>query len=187
MADKDTELVKQGEQVLKGRGGKNNFGTSNKALVRTDEDRELVKQLLRETVVAYRQPKVNSDEELAERLNDYFNGCAATGQVPTVEEMCLSTGYAQATIWDWETGRRQGFTSATADIIKKAKDFMQTFDAKMVVTGKLNFLAYCFRAKNYYGMQDKSEVVLTPNTQQSDDPATLVQAAKMLPESGGAE
>lgn len=51
-------------------------------------------------------------------------------------------------------------------IIKKAKGFMQTFDAKLVVSGKLNFLAYCFRAKNYYGMVDKQEMVLTPNQPQ---------------------
>ena len=43
---------------------------------------------------------------------------------------------------------------------------MQTFDAKLVVSGKLNFLAYCFRAKNYYGMVDKQEMVLTPNQPQ---------------------
>ena len=40
---------------------------------------------------------------------------------------------------------------------------MQTFDAKLVIAGKMNFLAYCFRAKNYYGMRDQQEVVLTPN------------------------
>lgn len=34
---------------------------------------------------------------------------------------------------------------------------MRTFDAKLVVSGKMNFLAYCFRAKNYYGMVDKVE------------------------------
>ena len=36
---------------------------------------------------------------------------------------------------------------------------MQTFDSKLVTTGALNFLTYCFRAKNYYGMVDKTEVV----------------------------
>lgn len=45
---------------------------------------------------------------------------------------------------------------------------MKTFDAKLVIAGKLNFLAYCFRAKNYYGMTDKQEVVLTPNQQLGD-------------------
>ena len=34
----------------------------------------------------------------------------------------------------------------------------------MATAGKLNFLAYCFRAKNYYGMQDKVEHVVTPGT-----------------------
>ena len=93
---------------------------------------------------------------------------AATG-------MCLCTGYSAATVWDWENGRRGGFSSATADIIKKSKDFLQTFDAKMVVTGQLNFLAYCFRAKNYYNMSDKTEVVLTPNQPlgTDSDPAEL--------------
>jgi hypothetical protein len=46
---------------------------------------------------------------------------------------------------------------------------LKTFDAKLVISGKLNFLAYCFRAKNYYGMVDKQEMVLTPNTNQEVD------------------
>ena len=46
---------------------------------------------------------------------------------------------------------------------------MKTFDAKLVISGKLNFLAYCFRAKNYYGMVDKAEYVLTPNQKQESD------------------
>jgi hypothetical protein len=81
----------------------------------------------------------------------------------------MSTGYAQSTIWDWENGRRQGFSNSTAEIIKKAKDVLKTFDAKLVISGKLNFLAYCFRAKNYYGMVDKQEMVLTPNTHNDSD------------------
>lgn len=152
----------------RGRGGKNNF-PSSKVSVETEEDRLLVSTLLNEVLVEHKQPKVQSDEELAERFNDYFNRCAVSGQVPTVEEMCMSTGYALSTIWDWENGRRQGFSNSTAEIIKKAKDVLKTFDAKLVISGKLNFLAYCFRAKNYYGMVDKQEMVLTPNVQNDSD------------------
>ena len=85
-----------------------------------------------------------------------------------MEEMYLSTGYSIATAKDWELGRNKGFSPETSKIIKKARSFMQTFDAKLVVSGKLNFLAYCFRAKNYYGMVDKQEMVLTPNQPQID-------------------
>ena len=141
-----------------GRGGKRNFPQSLPDLS-SDEDRALVSQLLTEALVEYRQPKVKSDEELTERINDYFARCAETGQTPP-------TGYSISTVKDWLCGRRKGFSPETAAIIRKAKGFMQTFDAKLVVSGKLNFLAYCFRAKNYYGMVDKQEMVLTPNQPQ---------------------
>jgi len=154
-------------KVSKGRGGKNNFPNA-KSIISSEEDKALVSKLLNEVMVEYNQTKVKNDEELAQRINDYFIRCATTGQIPTVEEMSMSTGYSQSTVWDWETGRNHGFSNLTSDIIKKAKDVLKTFDAKLVISGKLNFLAYCFRAKNYYGMTDKQEVVLTPNNPLGD-------------------
>ena len=147
----------------RGRGGTDNF-PSRRFTPETDEDRALVSQLLSEALTEYRQPKVKSDDELAQRIDDYFNRCAVHGQVPTVEEMSLSTGYSISTVMDWEIGRNKGFSPQTSMIIKKAKGYLQTFDAKLVIAGKMNFLAYCFRAKNYYGMKDQQEVMLTPNT-----------------------
>lgn len=176
------ELMEAGKEEtvkLKGRGGKENFPSNIKAAIKTEEQRGVAKQLLQETLTAYRMPKVKDDEELAQRFDDYFRMCASTGQIPTVEEMCLCTGYAQSTIWDFETGRRKGFSSATAEIIRKSKDFLQTFDAKLVVSGQLNFLTYCFRAKNYYGMIEKSEVVLTPNNPLGDVPDQKQLEAKL--------
>ena len=156
------------KKPARGRGGKGNFPNAKVAVV-TDEDKALVSKLLNEVITESRQPKVKNDEELIARLNDYFVRCAQNNQIPTVEEMCLSTGYTQSTCWDWETGRRQGFSNSTAEIIKKAKEMLKTFDAKLVIAGKLNFLAYCFRAKNYYGMVDKQEMVVTPNMNNDSD------------------
>ena len=148
-----------------GRGGKDNFPQSRAGLIQTEEDRQFVSTLLSEVLTEYNRPRVKSNEELTERLADYFDRCAATGQVPTVEEMCMSTGFGYSYIHDIETGRRKGFSPDTADIIKKAKNFLMTFDAKLAVSGKMNFLAYCFRAKNYYGMVDKQEHVISPQAQ----------------------
>lgn len=148
----------------RGRGGKDNFPTSRAGLIQTEEDRQFVAKLLTEVLTEYTRPRVKNDEELQERLSDYFDRCAANGQTPTVEEMCMSTGFGHSYINDIECGRRKGFSPDTAVIIKKAKNFMATFDAKLAVSGKMNFLAYCFRAKNYYGMVDKQEHVITPTT-----------------------
>ena len=144
----------------RGRGGTANFPNSRANMT---QDKALVSKLLGEVLHEYKKPRVKDDEELAQRLNDYFQYCAENGQIPTVEEMVMSTGYSWTTFWEWETGKKRGFSPETAEIIKKSKDFMRTFDAKLVISGKLNFLAYCFRSKNYYGLTDKQEVVLTPN------------------------
>lgn len=161
--NQEVEEKDESTKVTRGRGGNANFPNSKKGLIKTQQDRELVKVLLGEVLDEYKQPKVRSDKELAQRISDYFEKCAVTGQIPTVEEMAMSTGYSQATVWDWENGRNKGFSSETSELIKKAKDFIKTFDAKLVIAGKMNFLAYCFRAKNYYGMVDKQEHVIIPS------------------------
>lgn len=132
------------------------------------EDITLVKQLLTETLIEYRQSKVKSDEELKQRFDEYFHRCAVTGQIPTIEELYMTTGYTYEGVYDWVVGRSKGFSPETSNIVKKARNFMRSFDAKLVTSGKLNFLTYCFRSKNYYGMVDKVEHVLTPNNPLGD-------------------
>jgi hypothetical protein len=184
MSDNEIAITASNEKKkpARGRGGTNNFPAA-RPKIETEEDKALVSKLLTEVLDAYRQPKVKSDEELAERLDAYFMKCATTGQIPTVEEMCLCTGYSYATCWDWESGRKNGLGNFTAEIIKKAKETIKTFDAKLVIAGKMNFLAYCFRAKNYYGMVDKLEYVVTPNTQITEETVdNLINTANQLPE-----
>ena len=131
----------------------------------TAEDKALISKLLTEAFDAYKQTKVKSDEELAERWDRYFKMCAETGQVPTVEEMAMYTGYTYATVYDWEMGRRQGFSAETANIVKKAKEYLKMFDAKLVMSGRSNPIVYFFRAKNYYNMRDSQDITIIPTTQ----------------------
>lgn len=157
-----TEVVAtKATKPSRGRGGKNNFPqTATKNLDAND-----VRKALREVLDAYKQPRVKSDDEMLERISTYFEVCADRGSHPVLEEMALYCGYTLDGLRDIENGRSKGFTPETSRIIKKAKFCVQTLDAKMVQSGKLNFLAYCFRAKNYYGMQDKVEHVITPGAQ----------------------
>lgn len=123
-----------------------------------DEDRAFVKQLLLELLTEYRRPAVTSDEELAERFSDYYDRCAREGRTPTWEEACLSTGYSAGRLDAWELGVEPGIGIMSREIVKKAKAFQQGFDAKLVVAGRMNFLAYCYRSKVYYGMRDNTEL-----------------------------
>lgn len=173
MTDKDIE--KTGEEIVKkgkpkkGRGGTENFPNVIKG-AKADDVRRIGLGLLK----WYKMEKAVTDEEIAERLEMYFTESLKSGAVLTVESMCLALGYPRQTIWRWETGE-EGSTPVRRDLIKKAKELLASFDATMVSEGKINPVTYIFRAKNYFGMRDQQEYVLTPNNPLGDikDPTEI--------------
>jgi len=168
MTDDET-FAKYGDEIVKAErrppGPGDRFPSSRAGLIVTEEDRAFVSQIVMETVEAASMKPVTNDEELEQRIADYYSRCSFRGIVPTVEEMCLYSGYTQGWWTDVLCGRNKGFSHRTSVILKKAREHMASIDAKLVDSGKLNFLTYCFRAKNFYGMTDKTEVTIAPKTQ----------------------
>lgn len=145
-----------------------------------DEKQALISRLVSETIRTYKMPRVKDDAELEQRLADYFQHCAITGERPTVEQMGQCTGYSLRTVSDWEYGINKGFSPDTSLIIKKAKEFLRVFDAKMVAEGALNPVVYIFRAKNYYGMKDQQDIVVAPGNPLGPEPDTRQLASDYL-------
>ena len=162
MAKTTTDKTDTKDRPLRGRGGTSNFG-NNKAWVKTEVQREIAQQLLQQTLNAYSKQKVKDEQELIQRLDEYFNHCVNGGTIPTVEEMALFCGYSVSGFWELERGNSMRLGPRASEIIKKAKSFLQAFDAKLVICDQISFLAYCFRDKNYYGMVDKREVEVASN------------------------
>ena len=158
------ELVEVGKQaVAKKRGSK-----SASVAATTTAKKEEISQVIQESFQYFNRPIVKSDEECAERLNDYFRQCNKDGQIPTVEDMCLALGTVRRTVWDWENGT--GCSSARTNMIKKAKDILAGIDAKLVSMGKIPQVTYIFRAKNFFGMKDQQDLVVTPAMPLGDAP-----------------
>lgn len=122
-----------------------------------EEMRAMMKSILR----WYGKPIIRSDDECAERLNEFFNVISETGELPTVEKMCLALGADRKTVWAWEQGTN--CSPVRAAMIKQAKSMLAALDAEMVSKGKIPVVSYIFRSKNFYGMSDQTEVVITPN------------------------
>jgi len=122
----------------------------------------------------FNYPLVTSDEECVERLNEFFRVCNETNTFPLVENMALALGTVRKTVWDWEQGK---LGVVRQNIIKKAKEIMGGIDANLVQAGKIPQITYIFRSKNYYGLKDTQEMVLTPNNPLGDitDAETLKQ------------
>ena len=129
---------------------------------------EEISQILRNSLYWFNRDIVKTDEECAERLNEYFERLAETGEIPTVEKMCLALGTTRSTVFRWETGELQ-CSQARRNMIKKAKEILAAMDAELVSKGKIPQVTYIFRAKNFFGMQDQQELVLTPNNKLGDE------------------
>lgn len=104
---------------------------------------------------------VMTDEECIQILQALFQRCADTGEMITVEKMALALGVNMVTLNVWENKNIGG--PRRSEIIKQAKLAIQAIDAELVLTGKIPAVPYIFRAKNFYGMKDQTDVVLTPN------------------------
>ena len=170
--DKERRLKKEMEIVEKeiakknrpktGPGGTENF--PNVISPKADDVRRIGTNLL----YWYTKPKAKTDDEIQERLLEFFERCISNGEVMTVEKMALALGYDRKTLWAWETGG-EGSTPTRRNLIKKAKELLASYDAEMVAEGKLNPVTYIFRAKNYFGMRDQVEHVVTPNNPLGDE------------------
>lgn len=106
---------------------------------------------------------VQSDMDVADRLNEFFVYCSSSGELPTVEKMCLALGSYDQKVRQWERGKdlMPGMTDATPELIKKAKQMIAATDAELVIRGNLHPTTYMFRGKNFYGMKDQVEQVIT--------------------------
>ena len=134
------DLIKTGEQVVKkrGRGGKENFPSV-----------------------------ISSDNTKAEDIKRIMKDCLRwSGELVTVEKLCLALGYSRTTVFDWENGRH--CSPERSNMIKKAKELISTTDSILVSEGKINPVVYIFRAKNYFGMKDQQDIVVKPDNPLGD-------------------
>ena len=159
--------------------------TALKRLEQDDDKRAFIGKTLSNILAvskAFEAPPKN-DEELCDRLNWFFKTCAETQQLATVEKMCLALSWSRQYVFELENGTKRGFSPDTADILKKAKNLIASMDAELAQEGKIQPVVYMFRAKNYYGMKDQQDVVLTPNQGENfQDRATIEAKYAELPD-----
>jgi hypothetical protein len=131
------------------------------AVANNEERKELVSAVMEAGINIYNQQAVKTDEETAKRIEAYFGICMEKGLLPTVEGLSLSLGVTRQALLDWESGR---YNPSRGPLIARAKELIAEIDAQLVSMGKMPAVPYIFRAKNYYGMSDKTEVQISANS-----------------------
>ena len=110
------------------------------------------------------------------RLNDFFILYGQNDMKPTVAGMAMALGWSRQQLWavahDAPLGGRGNFSTlpqSTTDAIKKAYFLLENLWESYMNSGKVNPVSGIFLGKNNYGYQDKTEYVLTPNTQNDNE------------------
>lgn len=122
-------------------------------------------------------PKVDlhNPNEVKERLNKYFEIQSENDLKPTVAGMGLALGVDRRRLWEIKTGAKLGgnanynLPTETLDSIKRAYEIMENLWENYMQNGKINPVSGIFLGKNNYGYQDKTEYVVTPNTNNDSD------------------
>lgn len=136
--------------------------------------------ILNKLKILYMQKRCTSDEEIANRLDWYFfQYCIENGMKPTIDGVAMALGIHPDTFNNWEHGESGSYK---LEIAKKSKYLVKTFMEASTMEGKMNPIVWMFYGKNYFGMSDKQEVVLTPNTsEQNADVSAIQERLKSLP------
>lgn len=164
------EITMKDNRPSRGRGGKYNFPNAIEP-----EDPVAVREAASSALYWMKRGRDNkpqTDEEVQDRIDEFFTACFETGQRATVEKLALALGTTRKTLSDWELGNTQ--SARRSDIIKAAKEYLAAFDADLATSGKMNPVPYIFRAKNYYGMKDQQDIIIEPRPGVTDENAVEV-------------
>jgi hypothetical protein len=116
-------------------------------------------------------------QAVTDRLGEYFALYEQADLKPTVAGMAIAlNGMSRQTLTaiahdrvTGSTGYKSALPPEVTATIKKAYKMMENMWETYMNSGKINPVSGIFLGKNNYGYQDKTEYVLTPNTQNDSD------------------
>lgn len=124
--------------------------------------------------------RIQSAEEMEDRIQKLFDLCYQTGNMPTYESIAVACGIPSSTFYDMRQGQYDGYKQYS-EIIKKAKEQVAMIESAMVRDGKIPSALWIFRAKNYLNMKDSVQVEAVSN-QSGDVPNQTGAILENLPE-----
>lgn len=135
-------------------------------------------KFMKVNMALYNMEKVDMTdvEAVQSRINDFFMLYASNDMKPTVAGMAMALDMSRQQLWAIKNnqpangqGWKYNLPPEVSDTLKKAYFLMENMWETYMNSGKVNPVAGIFLGKNNFGYQDKTEYVLTPNTQSDND------------------
>ena len=186
--DNNDSLMETGEEIVKQKGkprGGNSPVIGNNGMMTQPGDNT---KFLNLNIELMKMPSIdlNDVEAVQNRIQEYFVLYASYDMKPTVAGLGIALGLDRRRLWEIKTDSyrhdKPSLPPLVADSIKKAYFLMENLWESYMNSGKINPVSGIFLGKNNFGYQDKTEYVVTPNTQHDDyDPDDIRR--RYLPDS----
>lgn len=92
--------------------------------------------------------RVSTPQEMQDRLQQLFELCIKTGDIPTYENLAVACGIPIRTFYEMQAGNYDRYAEFLP-IIKNAKDLIAQMEGSMATDGKMPSVVWIFRAKNF--------------------------------------
>ena len=124
--------------------------------------------------------------EMERRFDRYLSLCEQYDQKVSNQAAYAAIGIDDQTVYDWIN--RRTTNPARAQFAKKVKRICALYREGLMADGKVNPVTGIFWQKNYDGMKDQQELVVTPNTNPLGDGESAERLAeKYLEQAKGIE
>lgn len=118
---------------------------------RTTSPKNDIAALINETS-GWVQPPVESDEELDNRIAEYFNLCVSKGELPIFETLSLYLGVSDDEALRWVAG--DGCSNKRKRSLQLALTRMKAVEGKAMYANKLPYVPSIWRSKQYFGYRE---------------------------------
>ena len=175
---KENEIIEAGEKVvkkkMKPRGGNSPVIGDNGVNTKPGDNAKYAGVLA--TILRWGEVDKSDVNAIEGRFWKFVDYCKENDVRITNQVAYLAMGITKDDVYNWENGVSRA--SEHCDLIKKVKAFCSAYREMLGADGKLNPVTLVWWQKNYDGMVDRSEVVLTPKQPLGEEPDVKTLSAK---------
>ncbi|MCI8873930.1 MAG: hypothetical protein HFH51_13980 [Lachnospiraceae bacterium] len=111
-----------------------------------DMETSTVQELVTSLKQLHDRGKPETDEEIKQRIDEYFSFCQQSSIRPGIEFLCMALHISRTTLFNWNNG--------TGELIQSAKSFIAAYIEQALLSGKVSPPSGIFLMKNWLSYKD---------------------------------
>ena len=117
-----------------------------------DIEPSTVQELITSLKQLHDRGKPETDEEIKQRIDEYFSFCQQSSIRPGIESLCMTLHISRTTLFNWNNGT--GCSERCQELIQSAKSFIAAYIEQALLSGKVSPPSGIFLMRNCLSYKD---------------------------------